>query len=128
MLFYWFSSWEKPDCDRCKSWTRIFLMYSNTSLPPPNKHTRLFWRSSDVYNVQETSNRRRNNVLCYFKQTNFCGQKLSRTRPYAIFFYLVDINFCGWEVQFFFCAHKLLRRANHEIFRVYKLSRIESLY
>ena len=39
---------------------------------PVNTHTTLFWRSSDVHNVQTTLNRRPNNVLClqgFFKNT-----------------------------------------------------------
>ena len=31
----------------------------------PSKHTTLFWRPSDVHNVQKTLKRRPNNALCY---------------------------------------------------------------
>ena len=30
----------------------------------PSKHTTMFWRPSDVHNLQKTLNRRQNNILC----------------------------------------------------------------
>ena len=59
----------------------------------------------------------------YFKRTNFHGQKLSRMKPSANFFFLNEHKLLRLRSSSFFRVLKLSRRANLEIFRVYKLYR-----